>query len=159
MNAKAWIEQIKDKTSFFVFFDILFLILSGIPVLFFFERQFFLSTDWIKLILLSGAITAPFFFLNTIALSSFEEDTRLEKKDGLFFAMTMAAMSTTVFLNGPLIAIYWQGATIKTYMLVVAGLEIILFGAAFLQEKMKGKKKSESKVVAKRPSKKKAPSA
>jgi|GEM_PF-2859148 hypothetical protein len=135
MDVNAWIKQIKSKEFFFAFFDVFFLVVSGIPVLFFFERQFFLSADWIKLVLLSGAISAPLVFLNTIALSSFEDNARLQEKDGLFFAMSMAAMSTTLFLNGPLLGVYWTKAPLTTYMIVVATLECGLLLAGVVYER------------------------
>lgn len=87
MDLKSSIQQVKKAESIFLFFDILFLALSALGVIFFYDQALFISLDWVKLILLSACISAPLIFFNIIIISTID-DIKPREKDGLFFALT-----------------------------------------------------------------------
>ena len=58
--------MVTDRAFIVGVLDILFLIAPGVAVVYYFNPILFASLDWVKLTLLSLAVTAPLSFVNTI---------------------------------------------------------------------------------------------
>ena len=105
--------------------------------------------------MLSGAITAPFVFFNTLAFSAFEDDEEVKKRDGLFVSLTAASMSTAILLNAPLVLIYWEGWTLKDYTVSVAIMEVIVLAISFFEARRYKKEKLAGRRILKKASERK----
>jgi hypothetical protein len=62
------IKVVENESFILTIFNILFLVLPGVGILYVFNNALFVNSDWIKIILLSGAITAPLILINTLVM-------------------------------------------------------------------------------------------
>ncbi|HVM76678.1 MAG TPA: hypothetical protein VMU07_00820 [Candidatus Paceibacterota bacterium] len=98
MNPRIWTKEVIRREFLFAFFDLLLLIVPGAGIVFVFNPIAFESIDWIKLVLLSGAITAPLSFMNMIFLSSLDPRLNSKNKNELFFQLSLSIVITTLIL-------------------------------------------------------------
>ncbi|MFA7151495.1 MAG: hypothetical protein WC113_01155 [Candidatus Paceibacterota bacterium] len=90
-------KQLKEKALLLFLLDVILLVAPGIAILFIFFRDIFLSLDWVKLILLSISITAPFTFLNMLLVPELDKDYDPNRKDEFFYGFSIAATITGLF--------------------------------------------------------------
>src|SRR5579871_2252265 len=110
-------KAVNNKSFLLAFLDVLFLVLPGLMVIFIFQKDLFMSLDWIKLTLLSASITAPLAFLNTLMLDSWEERFYPEKRPPLFNSFSVA-----IILSGLIIdMILLMGYLIKLWVWAPGG--------------------------------------
>ncbi|MFZ2763744.1 MAG: hypothetical protein WAX80_01760 [Minisyncoccia bacterium] len=90
-KVKEAISLFKDRVSLIIFFDLLFMALPGVLVVFNFDKDLFMSIDWVKLILLATSITLPVSFVDTIFILGIMEK-KISKEEGLFFAFSIGSI-------------------------------------------------------------------
>lgn len=122
MGVLAELEKIKDGHVLLGILNILLLIAPGVLILFWFHQNLFLSLDWVKLLLLSSAISAPFVFLN-ILTGTIERTSSLD----LFNNMTLAIWLYGICAFAVMAFCYFlkTGMTQKTFFLFVGIFEFI----------------------------------
>ena len=134
------IEKIKNKHFLLFFFDILFLILPGLATIFFFQKDIFLSLDWIKLIFLSASLVAPVAFFNTLLLLGVD-DKKQNSEDGLFIALSMSLIITGFLFYLLLAAAYFIGYSLEVNIMVLIILEVAGTAISMAHEAKKNKEK------------------
>jgi len=125
---KFKLKDFTNKITILVFFDVLFLILPGTAVIYVVKPELFVSLDWLKLVMLSAAITTPFVLSNTLALAIQESNNPDEEdKDELFFIFTLATFITGLCIY-PLLGVhYFFGKSIHDILIVAIILELLFF--------------------------------
>ncbi|MEY4602617.1 MAG: hypothetical protein RL292_558 [Candidatus Parcubacteria bacterium] len=118
------IQGIKSRTFMIGFFDLLFLILPGIMVIFLHRIDLFQSLDWIKLVLLSASIVAPLAFMNTLAFQVVE---KTNSDDGLFMDFSLGIILSGILVYIAVGLFYLLGKPLKSSILLISIIEGILF--------------------------------
>jgi len=148
MDLKKLVQAVRDSGFLFAFFDLLLLILPGVGILFLYERPIFMSLDWIKLILLAGAIMAPLDFMNALVIPSLvDAEIDLRRKDNLFIALTASIFATSIMVYGGVAIFYLFNYPARHGLLIIAGVEFVLLIVAFYkdhQRARRGKKKASA---------------
>ncbi len=132
------IAQIKDKGFVITFLSVIFLILPGVLVLFLFERSLFINIDWVKLILLSAAITAPISFVNTLLITVIDDEDKPRQKDYLFDSFSVGIVLSSILICGLLFISYVLNATTKDFIFTLGVFEFFAALAAGVFEFSKG---------------------
>ncbi len=143
MNPKIWAKEVTRKEFLFAFFDLLLLIVPGAGILYVFNQSAFESMDWIKIVLLSGAMTAPLSFLNTIFLSTIDDQYDPKRKNDLFFALSVGIVVTSIILYTWAATSYlWWNSSPKAFGTALIFSELV-FGvvAGFTDVRRQRKKK------------------
>ncbi len=88
--------------------------------------ELFLSLDWIKLILLSASMTAPFVLLNTAVLAIAGGEASAQAKDSLFWTFSLAIIFTGIVLFGFSGILYVFKKSLFSIFVFMGSLEILL---------------------------------
>src|SRR5438309_7611028 len=145
MDLKAWTKTAKHKEFHFVFFDLVLLILPGAGIIFLFDRSLFLSLDWVKLVLLSGAIMAPLSFINTLFISAIDDQFDPKKKDALFVELSLSILITSVALY--IFALYGYFVarnSVNFFLILVIASEVLMVLWGAHKEWRRGRRKEKA---------------
>ncbi len=134
MNIKEWVRVMKGREFLFLFFDLLLLILPGVGLLFVYAQTTFMALDWIKLVLLGGAIMAPLDFFNVIVLSDTFVGFASKGTDDFFVLLSTSILTTGIFIYIAAFVTYIVGYTLRFFVGVVGGVEGLLLIIAFAKE-------------------------
>ncbi len=123
------IDDFRNKTVILVLFDLFFLILPGMAVIYFVKPELLVSLDWIKLILLSATITAPFVISNSLALAILEGNkAQTQNKEDEFFMIFTLATFITGFVIYILLGVHYFFHSSLHYLVIFGTLlEMLLF--------------------------------
>jgi len=143
MNLSKIIESIKSRDTLFSLLGFIFLVAPGVTVIFLFDRDLFLSLDWIKLILLSVSIVVPVAFFNTLFLMSWD-NVKPHEKEGLFKSFIIATLITGLLIDSTAFVGFWFEKPMwwSIKMLIVFECLFVL-GALYKERKVRRKKKDE----------------
>ncbi len=137
---KALRSAVKDKQMLLAFFDFVFLFLPGVLIIFFFKRDLFISIDWVKLVLLSGAIMTPIHLFNSSLILSLERE---ENEETFFFGLTKSIWVTSIFLQIVLFITYALKLSFKDFVGIVFWVELL--GTVISYETDRRRKAKEAK--------------
>jgi hypothetical protein len=141
---KEFNEVIKSRKILLAFFDVLFLIVPGVAMIFIFKRDLFTELDWLKLTLLSASIVAPLAFINALLISA-SENINLKERDGFFQALSESLIVTGIALYSVSLAGYLFNLSLKPG-LIVAALYESGFGAwVLIKDKTRERRENRSK--------------
>lgn len=104
----------------------LLLILPGVGVLFLYDQNVFMQLDWIKLVLLGGAIMAPLVFFNVLILPEAFGELKTNKRDYLFFLISMSIIATSILVYYMAAISYLLGFGAQYCATAILGLEGVL---------------------------------
>jgi hypothetical protein len=136
---KINVEDFTKKTTILVLLDIFFLILPGTACIYLLKPDLFISIDWIKLILLSASITAPFVLLNLLIVSVGEEDQNNDDKrtGSLFEVFTLATFLTGASIYILLGLFCLSGYPVKNVLIFGLCLEAVFLMNRLLMSRKK----------------------
>jgi hypothetical protein len=136
MDIAGFVRILKEeKAAFLIIFDILLIIAPGIATVFIFKPNLFSSLDWIKLSLLSVAVTAPVVFINTlVVLELMKNDFKPTDKDNLFWGFSMSIFGSGIAIYVLLIVQYFFAIGMRQLMAIGIITEIALMIGLILQE-------------------------
>jgi hypothetical protein len=124
------IQSIRNETFVLGILDTLFLILPGVMVIFLYNLELFQSLDWIKLILISAAITLPFNLINIFSISILStkklSKKQIEDEGNLFFNFSTGIIMTGIIIYVALGCLYTFGKPLKSVFIFVSLLELFL---------------------------------
>ena len=147
MNVRVLVQEVRKKEFLFAFFDFLLIMLPGAGILYVFERATFLSVDWIKLLLLSGAMMAPLVFFNILVMTAWDDEPLPKNKDTLFFYLTVSCMISSLLLYvAALVSYLWQGTSVRYFIVFAVGLEAGITVIAVIKEWLRKKRKKRAKT-------------
>jgi len=138
------ITDIKKRIFIVGLLDVFFLILPGILFLYIYQPEIFNSFDWIKLSLLSGAITTPFIFLNCIILMVVESKNE-KNKDFIFNCLSASIIMTGLVMYLFIAIDYFILNNIIYTVKIFLVLEIIIFFISACLDYFRSIKKKNSK--------------
>jgi len=141
---KEFNEVIKSRKILLAFFDVLFLILPGVAMIFIFKRDLFTELDWLKLTLLSASIVAPLAFVNALLISS-SENINLKEKDGFFQALSESLIVTGVALYTIPLVGYLFNAPLKSGLIVAAIYEAGFSARIIIKDEIKRRRERKSR--------------
>jgi hypothetical protein len=130
--------DIKDVTKadfLWAFLASLFLLLPGIITLFIFERELFITLDWIKLVLLGTAITLPLSLLNI--LLSLIEESRSNENVEFFGHFILGTIIGGVSLYVTLAIHQIRSMSFSELILYATLADLIVFGWVILRASKK----------------------
>lgn len=126
------IEKIKEKIFWQATLVFVFLISPPLLVLFYFQRELFLSLDTFKIILFTISISAPIHLWNGLLFGFSESINKFTKKseDKQEDSFLFKDFATAIFLGGLVLYVvlafsYLNGWRLKTLLWIVAVIEII----------------------------------
>lgn len=132
---KQTIHAVQDRVFIVALFDIIFLILPGLTALFLYKNSLFQSLDWIKLILLSAAVTAPFAFVNTIIISASNEIEEKERYDGdMFDTFSLGIILSGLLVYAVMALNYFWDKSLHSGIIFVVVIEMALFLWVIIKE-------------------------
>jgi hypothetical protein len=147
MSILSELDKTTSKT-FVIFLDLLFLIVPGFLIWFYFYPDIFIKLDTIKLVLLSVAIILPFFIVNLICIfalmmSSPRSDKKFDVNDEIvgytFSIICSNIIIYTIFLLGYFLKLKFKEALIVD---IIIEIVIVLVTIIFLLKKSFKKKTS-----------------
>ena len=124
------IEKLESRTFVLAFLDFLFLVSPGVLIIFLYQRGLFVSLDWLRLVLLSISIMAPFVFLNILTFLTLTMDST-QKKQELFPTISLGIIVTGFFAYVVLGADYFSRVSFKWDVIILIIIEFIFLIAAF----------------------------
>lgn len=124
------IEKLESRTFVLAFLDFLFLISPGVIVIFLYQRELFLTLDWLRIILLSISIMSPFVFLNILTFITLAMQD--EQRNKQLFSTISLGIIVTGFLTYVVLCIdYFWNIPFKADVIMLIGIEILFFILAF----------------------------
>jgi hypothetical protein len=126
------IKIVENESFILALFDLLFLILPGVAVIYVFNNPLIHSADWIKLILISGSLTIPLALINTFFLIPFTV-SKQGNGNGLFLAFSLSLMVSGLILYSMIGVHYFFDRPLREGIYFVLVIEAILLIAAYLK--------------------------
>lgn len=123
------IKIVESEGFILTLFDFLFLILPGIAIIYIFSNELFVSADWIKIILISGAVTAPLVLINTFVLIVFNHSGKSEGGNSLFIYFSLSVILSGLILYTTIALHYLFGKSFRSgvyFTLVIEAILILL---------------------------------
>ena len=117
---------VKDESFIISLITILFFIVPGTAVIFVFYVPLFQSLDWVRLILLSVAITSPLVATNTFVFLFFLRNT--DNKDGsnMFTAFFLSSFLSGWMLYAIVVVHYLFGRGLSEGAIVMGACNVLL---------------------------------
>lgn len=136
------IKTFKDREVLLIFLDLVLLISPGIVAISLFNEQFFLSTDWVKLILLSISIAILPTIINLFTITALDPKQPKNFDEGYYFFwnLTESILITSLLLYITIIVRYFLNLTIKQTFIPLTIVEILFLINLYIDYR-KGKQK------------------
>lgn len=139
------LDKVKPTSIAMVILTVFVTVIPGSLFLFLFNRELFMDVDSFKLILLSLAITLPFFVINTLIYLIWEGGLgESNESDGFQIGVLSGSIITVPVVYLPLLWKLFFVLEWKCAVLVMAGLEILLFCFVVFFESSHSKNKAKS---------------
>ncbi|MDO8496237.1 MAG: hypothetical protein Q7S43_02170 [bacterium] len=116
-------ENLKDSSFLFNLFGLLFLVLPGVATIFVFEKEIFISLDWIKLVMLVTSITLPLALINIIASVIFTNKSSGD--DSLNFSFGIMISGISVYLS--LALSYFTKISLTSMLIIAVGIDVLVW--------------------------------
>ena len=123
------IKILESESFIFTLFNFLFLVLPGIAIVYIFNHELFMTADWIKIILLSGSITAPLVLVNTFIVSIYLHSKNNNSENILFISFFLSITLSALLLYTIIAPYYFLDRTFKEglyFILIIEGILILL---------------------------------
>ena len=116
-------ENLRDSSFLFNLFGLLFLVLPGVATIFVFEKELFISLDWIKLIMLVTSITLPLALVNIVASLIFTNKSSGD--DSLDFSFGIIISGISVYLS--LALSYLIKVPLISMLIIAVGIDALVW--------------------------------
>jgi hypothetical protein len=134
------LHKIKSLTFITIIFIIFSTICAGILFVLVYSKELFIQTDTLKLLLLSFAITSPFWILNCLIISIFDnEDKPNIERDFQLYGLLGSMVSIPVIYTPILIKIF-KDISLQIGIMSSISMELFIMIILILSE-LKSKKK------------------
>lgn len=139
------LNKLKSVSWTTIIFIVTAMLSSGFLFIFLFERNLFLNTGNLKLILLGLAITAPIWLINSAITFEFESLDR-KSNEHYHLAAIIGSIISIVTIYFPILLGLFFAITIRIAVGIILILEVIYLIGWLLQRKKNLSKVSVSKV-------------
>lgn len=129
------IEKIKDKSFGAALLSILLIIVPGSTFIYYFNKDFFVSLDILKLIILSSSFMTPLIVLNLFIVGiSMISDKELDiiENERLFFGLFLSIVFSGLVLYTALFVSYYFNKSLHYAITLIFIIEIWLLIAVFV---------------------------
>lgn len=132
------LKTLKDKAVVLGIFAVVFIILPGIAGIYLFKPELISSLDWVKLVLLSAALTAPLVVINSMAITVFE-NRKKEKKDTFFYDFIEGTLFTGISIYIVIIIGYVFHFSLSNMAVMLAATEVLIIFTIWNETRKKRK--------------------
>ncbi|MDQ5893686.1 MAG: hypothetical protein QG640_698 [Patescibacteria group bacterium] len=120
------IKIVESESFIFTLFNFLFLILPGVAIIYIFNNELFINADWIKIILISGAVTAPLVLVNTFILVTIFMCNKKSTESSLFISFSLSVLLSGLILYTNIALHYIFEKTFRSGVYFTFAIEFIL---------------------------------
>jgi hypothetical protein len=126
-------EDFTNSAFLIAFFSLLFLVLPGVATLFLFDRNLFMSLDWVKLIMLGTALTLPINLFN-IFMSLLTDKNIKADDEFIHFSVGIVMAGISIYLA--LLASHFISMSLSLMMFLAFGVNVVFWIFVWTRKKV-----------------------